>query len=348
MKTKNIIFIVPLVATLILSACGKKAPSASQADAAVSVSVEKVAAKAAGATLSVSGDVEGLRTVKLGFMVAGRIEQIYAEEGVMVQKGALVAKLDASNYAIAKELADVQVRQATDEHQRLQLMYERKSISESDYRKCCFALEGAKAQQKLHAKNLADTRLHAPISGILLKKVSEAGEIVASGQPILVVADISRVKVRAYIPEGQLREVHIGQQAKVRIEAIGQTVTGTVKEVGGAADPTSRSFTATVEVANPQAAIRPGMIAEVSIPTSGKGARLAVPARSILHTPDGVPYVYVVDAKKGQAFKRTISTGTLVGDDIEVVSGLKAGETIVTGGHQKLTNGSKVNISNKQ
>lgn len=293
----------------------------------------------------VSGNIEGNKTVKLGFMVTGKIEQISVSEGQNVAYGQLIATLDASRYTIAKEITDIQVNQAADEYSRLKTMYDRNSVSESDYKKIDFTLQGAKAQQKLQNKNLSDTKLYAPFRGVLLTKVSETGEIVAAGTPVLIVSDISKVKVNAYIPEHQLGQIRIGQTANVQISALGESFTGKITEVGSSADVTTRAFTVKIEVANPGLKIRPGMIAEVRLPATQQQSVLAIPASAILRTPEGQSYIFIAD--KGQAFQRNLGVGNVYGDKIEIVSGLSAGETIITGGQQKLANGSKISVTNK-
>ena len=321
-------------AALFVVSCNKDT-GGNEADAVVHITTETAEELETGDSFVVSGNVEGRKTVNLGFLVAGRIADINGEEGSLVGKGTLIATLDPTNYAIAKELADVQVAQAADEYDRLKLMYDRKSISESDFNKCRFALDGARAQQKLRAKDLADTKLYAEIGGILLKKRAEAGEIVSAGMPILTVADISRVKVCAYIPENRLKDVKIGQEVKVRIDAIDSEQTGTVKEVGGVADPATRSFTVKTELDNPGLSIRPGMIAEVSFAVADGAKVLAVRSTSLLHTPDGVPYVYVIDPSTSRAYRRNVSVGALRGEYMEIVSGLQKGEIVAAGGKQK-------------
>lgn len=220
-------------------------------------------------------------------------------------------------------------------------------MSESDFMKCKYVLDGAIGQQKLRAKDLADTKLYAPISGILLKKMGEAGEMVSAGMPILVISDISRVKVNAYIPENRLKDIRIGQEVRIRIDAIDAIRNGKITEVGGMADPTTRAFTVKAIVENHGNIIRPGMIAEVSITTPDSTTTVVVNSATLLQTPDGQPYVYVADKERQQAFRRNISIGAIRDNRIEVVSGLKAGETVVVGGAQKLSNGSSISIKNK-
>lgn len=314
-------------------------------DKAITVITEKVGISSEPSAIYVSGNVDANKTVRLGFMVAGKISQINASEGQNVKQGQLIASLDPGNYSIAKEIADIQVNQVTDEYGRLKLLHDRNSLSESDFKKVDFTLQGAKAQQKLHAKNLADTKLFSPISGILLKKLAEPGEIVGTGTPILVISDINRVKVNAYIPESQLSQIKIGQNAEVNIAALNETFTGKVQEVGGVADPTTRAFTIKVEVSNSNQKIRPGMIAEVKLASGDDKKSLFIPSSAIMRSSGGQSYVFVVDNNK--AYQRNISIGGMSADKIEVVSGLESGETLVVGGQQKLTNGATVSFNSK-
>lgn len=338
-------FPVLLLSLFAMSSCRNNNDQQAVDSKTIPVIAAQVSVASQAQDLAISGNIEGSKTVKLGFMVAGKISQITVSEGQPVGRNQEVAALDPANYSIAKEIADVQVNQATDEYSRLKAMYERNSISESDFKKIDFTLQGAKAQQKLQTKNLSDTKLYSPIGGVLLRKLAEEGEIVSAGMPVLVVSDISMVKVNAYIPENQLSQVHIGQTASVKIGALNDTVTGKVIEVGSAADATTRAFTVKIEIPNPKLSIRPGMIAEITMPSARQKNVLTIPAPAILHTPEGQAYIFIVD--KGRAFQRNISVGNVYGNNVEIISGLSAGETLVVGGQQKLSNGSTVLITKK-
>ncbi len=339
LKTLLLVFCVTVMVSC------KNSTDDQQKQETISVTTEEVAASSSDNQFVVSGNIEGLKTVNSAFQVAGRIAGIKGEEGSLVSKGEQVAWLDPTNYAIAKELADVQVDQATDEFSRISILHERNSVSESDFMKCKYALDGAKAQQKLRAKDLADTKLFAPISGIILKKISESGEMINAGTPVLVISDISKVKVNAYIPENKLKDIKIGQEVKIRIDAIDADRDGRIAEVGGLADPTTRAFTVKAIVDNPAGSIRPGMIASVTFPTSDSIMTPTVSSAALLRTPDGQPYVYVADKERGQAFRRNVSIGAVYDNRIEVSSGLEVGETVVVGGTHKLSNGSRINIT---
>jgi membrane fusion protein, multidrug efflux system len=295
--------------------------------------------------ISLSGNIEGSKTVRLGFLVAGKIDFIAENEGQLVSKGELLSSLDPTNYSIAKELADIQVNQVQDEYDRLKLMHDNNSLSESDFAKISFGLQQAKAQQKLHTKNLADTKLYSPITGVLLKKLCEVGEITGVGIPLFVISDIKKIKVSAFIPENELHNIKLGQEAKVLVSSLSDTFIGRIIEIGSAADPASRSFSVKIEVDNSKMLIRPGMIAEVKIMTGEDKELMVIPVEAILHDINNQSFVYVVDEPAGKAFKRFIGLGKPVNDKIEVTSGLAETELIVSGGQQKLVDGSAVIIN---
>lgn len=339
----KLFFILFLAVGLI--ACSSQQPGQNNSSTSIPVITQKVKTSRVEQPFMVSGNVEGRRTVRLGFMVGGRIVYIGPKEGEQIHKGELVARLDSADYHIAKNIADVQLREARDEYKRLKLMHERNSVSESNFKKADFAVQKALNQQRLRAKKLADTRLYSPIDGVLLKKRMEVGEITSQGNPILVISDISKVKVSAYVPGKDLQKIQLGQTAKVSVSSLDSTFSGKITEIGSAADPKSRTFTIKIEVNNPQKLIRPGMIAEVRLRSPDEQPVITIPTEAVMHDINNQAYVYVVDTNKNQVFKRDVELGQLVDNKVEVTSGLSEGEVVVTGGQQKLTEGSSITIS---
>ena len=159
-----------------------------------------------------------------------------------------------------------------------------------------------------------------------------------------MISDIRKVKVLAYIPEGELHLIKLGQVADVTISALNKTFKGRVTEVGSAADATSRAFTIKIEVDNPGLLIRPGMIAEASIKTNIAAKNILLPLEIINHDLDNQEFVYVVDKAQNKAFKRKISIGKVTDNQVEVVSGLSVGEVVVSAGQNKLSDGSLITI----
>jgi multidrug efflux pump subunit AcrA (membrane-fusion protein) len=114
--------------------------------------------------------------------------------------------------------------------------------------------------------------------------------------------------------------------------------------VGSAADPATRSFSLKISIDNPDIVIRPGMIAEVSI-RSGTGPEyLTIPVAAVQHDYNDQSFVFVADSLNKKAFRRNVSLGDLSGEMIAVTSGLTVNELIVSGGQQKLYDGSGIAI----
>ncbi len=186
-------FSLMLIAIIGFAGCKGKKSIDKNANEAIPVTVQKLQIVSVNEEISASANIEGNKTVKLGFMVAGKINYIAAEEGATIKVGQLLASLDPENYSIAKEMADANLNQAQDDYNRLSIMHNRKSISESDFSKVSNALKVAQAQQHLQVKNLSDTKIYAPINGVLLKKGTEVGEIIGTGLPLFVVSNIQTV-----------------------------------------------------------------------------------------------------------------------------------------------------------
>ncbi len=206
-------------------------------------------------------------------------------------------------------------------------------------------LAEVKARRQLAVKNLNETKLIAPISGIVARKGANVGEIVPQGQPLFQIADIQPIKVRVSVPESEVGQLRLGQSAQVSIPALGQTLTGKISLIGAVADPASRAYSVKIDLPNPALKIRPGMIADAQLASARKTAMLTLPGSAVLHDNDGSTYVYVVDNAKKLAFRRKVTLGQIIANDIQITSGLTAGEQVVTGGAQKLQDGSPVQLN---
>lgn len=295
--------------------------------------------------LVVSGNIEGNKTVRLGFMVAGRINYIAAEEGQTVKAHTVLASLDPENYQIAKDIADANLAQTQDEYNRLTEMYETNSVSASDYAKITSGLKIAKAQQRLQAKNLRETKLYAPIDGILIKRGAEVAEIIDQGMPLFAVAQINTVKVNAAMPESDLKYIQLGDTAAVYISSLDTTLHGKVIEIGALAEANTRTFPTKIELSNPKGLIKPGMTAEITIHTAETRETISIPADAIRRDVDNTSYVFIADVNKHIAIKRKVSLGNITGNNIQVISGLQPTEQLIVAGQHQLNNGTPITLN---
>lgn len=342
---KRLLYLIFFVAlNFTFFSCNSPQNSSKQTVEAIAINTEEVSLNETERVIQLSGNIEGNKTVKLGFMLSGKIKSFPWKEGEFISSGQLVASLDTELYQLALDGASTQVEQLEAENKRLKYMHDRQSISDADYDKIVYGLRLAKTQQKKAQIDIKNTQLQAPFSGIILKKLNEEGEIVAQGYPVVAISDISKVNVLTYVPDRDLKFLKIGQKAKVRIAALDQEVEGIVKEVGGLSEPTTRTFTVKIQVENSSKLIRPGMIAEISIHTTEKRKAVTVSAQAILNDVDGSKYVYVFESSKDKAYKRKVIVGSFMETNVEILEGLGEGEQVVIAGQHRLADGESVQL----
>lgn len=321
------------------------AAASATAPAAIPVVVSRIRAVQENAQLSLSGATEAETTVNLGFMVSGKLDKVTIQEGQTVRAGQLIASIEPTDYALGVTIADANVARVQDEYNRLTILKDRGSLTPSDYEKARTGLEEVKARKALAVKNLKETKLMSPITGIVARKGASAGEIVPQGQPLFQIADIQPIKVRVSVPESEVGQLRLGQQATVSIPALNQTLTGRVSLIGAVADPASRAYPVKIDLPNPKLQIRPGMIADAQIKSSQVQRALVLPGNAVLRDDDGSTYVFVADGAKKQAFKRKVTIGQVFASDVEITSGLHDSELVVTGGGQKLQDGVSIQFN---
>jgi RND family efflux transporter MFP subunit len=203
-------------------------------------------------------------------------------------------------------------------------------------------LKQAKAMSALSRTNFNDTKLYSPINGVVVSKLVESGEMAAPGYPLLVLGKLEQVEVEIGVTDEVVNRLELGKTAAVYVYGPEETYYGKIAEIGAIADEQTRTFPVKILLNNPRNQLKPGMIAKVNIPLDSAAVILA-PVNSIINSSAG-PIVYVYDAKKTRVFQRKVKLGEMIKDQIVITGGLKAGETIVTGGHFKLKNKDQVMV----
>ena len=312
-------------------------------DAAIPVLVRSPAHVQRSNFVALSGDVEGSRTANIGFIVPGVVSRVEVREGDQVSQGQVLATLDKTEYDINVELASAQRERAEDEYKRAKTMFESKGIPENDYNKAGTAVRMARAQEAMARKKLADTRLTAPMSGLLARRSIEPGEQAGPGMPVFSIAQIDPVQIRVGVPETEVSRIRIGDRATVIVPALrSANFSGRVRLVGVAADAASRTYTAKIDVPNGNRLLKPGMIAEVRISGSESVDALTIPAEAVVRDASGVLRVYVYDPKSLRAYGKRVTVGAAYGQEVEVKQGLGPNDMVVIGGQHRVREGSKV------
>jgi RND family efflux transporter MFP subunit len=223
-------------------------------------------------------------------------------------------------------------------------------ISQAEFDRRRTLAEAAQARARQLGAELARqsnqqayTRLTAPHAGVVTAMALEAGQVVAAGQAVAQLARSGELEVRIDVPENALAEVRVAPSLTVRLWSQPDTsYSGRLRELSPMADPSSRTYSARVSLLQPDAAVKLGMTATVE--TRQDAAPGLSVAQTALFRINGQPQVWVVDRRTQKVVARSVQLGALSGDRAAIVSGLVAGEWVVTAGVHKLTPGQQVRL----
>ncbi|WP_305047094.1 efflux RND transporter periplasmic adaptor subunit [Geoalkalibacter sp.] len=376
-----------------LSACSGEPQTKEPDSAAVPVIVGKVQQVQELETISVSGTVSTPNaSANLGFLVSGKVVFVGPREGEFVEKGQVLARIDPTDYTLSVNAAEAQaanaraamekamssarpelleqariaLERAEDEHRRMKMLYDSKSLAPNDYLKYKAAFERARqeyeqakfggqredkalakatydqavAQLAIARKALSDATLLAPTSGYIAQRSIEPGDTAAAGRPVFEIVQMEPVEVNVGIPETDVHRVRIGQKAAITVPALPEKFfEGTVCLINVSADPNTRTYMARIAVENPERLLRVGMVAEAAIRGDRTIALATLPGEAVVRDPQGATQVFVYYPDQQRVYAKRVEIGAAAGRDIEIRSGLEGSELIVLAGQTRLRNG---------
>ncbi len=316
------------------------------------------------------GIVEEREATAVSFTSMGVVRRMLVSEGQTVSRGQLLAELDPTSMDNSLEAARASTGQANDmvtqaenvyaqakdAHDRMKLLYDNGSLpeikwieAETRLKQAETALSSAKqgvrsatAAEHIVRKNLADTRLYAPVSGVIGRKQVGAGETALPSQAVVTILDISSVKVKVSVPEQEMGRITPQTSSYIVVEAADRHVNGGRIEKWVQADAMTHTYDIRIHVPNPDRKLLPGMVANVTL-GSGHGSQSAItlPVSSVQKRADGSLFVWTV-AADSTAHRTPVTIGATVGNRLTIDSGLSYGQRVVVEGYQKLSESTKV------
>ena len=173
-------------------------------------------------------------------------------------------------------------------------------------------------------QQLADTTVYAPMNGVVQEKKTSVGEYLAAATPVVSIVRIDPLRLRAEVPEREAHNIRLGQQVRVAVEGDPNSYLGRIKRLSPSISEQNRILVVEADVAN-QGRLRPGAFVRAEIVTSQTSSAVTVPAKAIV-TFAGIEKVIVVE--NGKALEKPVTTGRRGSDWVEILSGLKLGETV--------------------
>ena len=289
------------------------------------------------------GIVEENVGTAVSFTSMGVVRRVYVNEGQAVSRGQLLAEMDGTQARNVLAGAEAQMAQANDALQRYQMLHDNGSLPEVQWVEIQSKVAQAKSQLEVAKKNLADCRLTAPVSGIIGRKMVGAGETAMPSQAVVNILDISTVKVKVSVPEGEIGAITPNTMSTIKVDAIDRSYQGGRIEKGVQADALTHTYDVRIQVANVERKLLPGMVASVRFLTSGSQAisGRSLPITSIQKKADGSLFVWTID-KDNTAHRTAVKIGHVQGNHVSVTKGLDIGQRVVTEGYHKLSEGTKV------
>jgi HlyD family secretion protein len=205
------------------------------------------------------------------------------------------------------------------------------------------SIEASEASMKLADRQLRDTEIRAPFDGYIEKRLVNLGELVKTQTPVMSVVRVDPLKVIAEIPEKMAPWIHQGEAVQLNVDAYpDRTFTGTVSRISPAVNTATRAFPFEALVPNKEAVLKPGTFARVHIESGKVDDVLTLPYAALQYR-YGVNRVFMVEGDKLTV--RELKVGDRIGDRIEVLSGIKAGDRVAANDIDKLVDGMRVTVS---
>ena len=310
---------------------------------AISVKVLKIVQSQINRTLEYSGNILPYKTIKLGFMVAGKIQKVDVQNGQYVKSGQKIASLDPTDYQYAVDAAAAKYNDAKKELARLKSMYDKGSLTQSDYDKISSLYKEAEANYSYKKRQLSETNLFAPHSGYIVSEGIEPGEVIPQGMPLFGIVYTDIVYAEASIPEQEINNIKVNMEIEIFTPSLQKSYPGKIEQIEAVADPLARAFPVKAKVENPDKLLKPGMITYLKIPMSEMVDIIQIPSEAIIRNANGHTYVYIVQ-KNDIVNKAKINCGRASGSNVEVLKGLAQNDIIVIEGQQKLYQGANIKI----
>lgn len=318
------------------SSSSSKATEEQNADTVRLVEVAPAEMRALNLSEEFTAQLEAKVVNNITAQAGGRLKQLLVKVGDRVGAGQAVARMEATQAAQAQiQLADAKTNFA-----RMDELYKVGGVSKAQWEQAKSAVDQAKLAYGNAAEN---TVLRSPISGFVTAKNYDNGDMTSPQLPVVVIQQIAPVKAVIGVSEQYYSYLKKGAAATLSVDALGEeTFSGVVTNIFPTLDPVTHTVSTEIEVANKDLKLRPGMYARVHLDFGTKEA-LTVPDKAIVRQAgSGARYVYVFSG--GKAVYRAVELGQQQGDLYEVVSGLNAGDQVITSAPSNLKNGLSVKL----
>jgi RND family efflux transporter MFP subunit len=313
-----------------------------QGSGAVSVRTAPVSKQAVDLDFSANGTF--IPGTELNFLSenAGRVTRIYVDEGDRVSKGQLLARIDAEILNTESETAAATLQNAIRDEARYSSSFSTGGVTQQQLDQARLAVKNARLRLQSSQRRVSDANIKSPINGIVNKRYIEVGAFVtAQGTQLFELVDVSKLKLKVNVNENQVANLNVGDQVQIKTNVFpADNFSGKISFIAAKADNTL-NFPLEIEVANNKAnKIKAGMYGTAIFKFPSQAPTITVPRGSFIGSVSS-NQIFVLE--NGNTAKiRKVITGRILGDQVEILEGLKEGEIAITSGQINLVDGSPV------
>ena len=372
-NSKRILAALLAGAMVLCAGCGKEEETEEESSNSTAVEVTDVTSGAMSSEYTLNGKIAAVNEVQVFPLLAGQVQTLNVSEGDTVSKGQTLFTVDTStvtstmsslqqSYSATKtatdraiESAKVGVEQAELAVSNTEALLEAGAAAKQALTQAQAGVAQAEAQQSASLAQIQASMdqinkqaslgtVTAPCSGTVTAVNVDRGGMASSAQPSVVIAENGAVEVQVSVAEDVFTGIKVGDTASVTVSAVSkESMNGTVSTLPAAANAQTNLYD--VSVSLPSGTKPPiGAFATVTFYTDRRASTISVPTESILTGNNNEQYVFTVNADGTAATRVTVTTGLVTKDSTEIVSGLKAGDRVVTKGQSYLSDGAAVHV----
>ncbi len=334
------------LAGLIFTGCGKKKTDSAPPRMPVQVVAAEAKQQPVSEIISLVGNLLANESVEIKSEIAGTIAEINFQEGQRVEKGHLLIRIDESKLAASAAESEATFKLSELNFERSQQLLKETLISQQEFDQASSQFQINKANLDLKRQQLKDARILAPFSGIVGGRTISPGQVIASSMTLTWLTDIDPVKVEINVPERFIGQLKIGQKIQINVAAYpGRKFDGEVYFIAEQVDPATRTAFVKAKIPNPDLVLKPGMFANLGLTLNVRENAIVIPETGLSRVLDNNrAMVFVVD-EKNTAQMRPVKLGVRLSGHVEILEGLKAGETVIVEGLQKIGPGAAVKVA---
>lgn len=298
--------------------------------------------------IDIQGDVDTKENLIIYPEFSGTLTNIYVKEGQRVNKGQLLARIDDGG--LSSQLAQMQTQYelAKTTFERQKRLWEQKIGSEIQYLQAKANMDGLGSSVEQMQAQVGKTNVRAPFTGTIDEIITEQGQVVSPGSSQLMrIVNLRNMYVKASIPENYLGSIKKGTTVNVTFPSLGKSIVGKVRQVGNFINPNNRTFEVEIAIPNKEKLIKPNLVANLEINDYTSENAILVPDNVLQENAQGDKFIYVIDSlenSEAKVIKTQVSIGLKYNGFIEVLDGLKAGQTIVKDGAITMRDGLNVKV----